>query len=169
MKPRAFILSVAAFFVSTSTLAECDRSKQPAPGAPRFVASGGEVRDTTTRLVWNRCAAGMKWAGTTCTGTPMVVTLAEARSHAKKLGGGWRVPSIEELNSIVDRSCKNPAIDPDLFPGVAEMHEGKAKFWSSSPVREFPPLFYNIDFMDGLTDANSRKMGMAVRLVRRTK
>lgn len=169
MRPRAFLLFAAAFAVSTTTLAECDRSKPATPGPPRFVASGGEVRDTETGLIWNRCALGMTWSGTTCTGTPAVVTLVEARNRAKKLGRGWRVPSVSELNSIVDRGCRNPAIDPDLFPGVAEIHEGKAKFWSSSPVKEFPPLFYNIDFMDGLTDANTKKLGMAVRLVRRGK
>ncbi len=34
------------------------------------------------------------------------------------LGGGWRMASREEAESILDLSCFDPALDPNLFPGI---------------------------------------------------
>jgi hypothetical protein len=45
----------------------------------------------------------------------------------------WRLPSVKELETIVDASALNPAIDGNLFPGTpAEM------FWTSTPFANFP-------------------------------
>jgi len=44
-------------------------------------------------------------------------------------GGGWRLPTLDELLSIVDTSRFNPSIDTSFFPGTPS-----ESFWSSSPV-----------------------------------
>lgn len=94
------------------------------------------------------------------------MTLPEAERHAKKLGSGWRLPSLTELLGIVEQRCSKPAINAEIFPGIVVLYEGQAKYWSRTPFREIPSLFHNIDFMDGSVDANSRGITMGVRLVR---
>jgi hypothetical protein len=42
--------------------------------------------------------------------------------------GDWRLPTVEELRSIVDHSRYNPAIDNAWFPAI-----GYDRYWSSSP------------------------------------
>jgi hypothetical protein len=34
------------------------------------------------------------------------------------LGGGWRLATLEEAESIIDRDRYSPACDPNLFPGI---------------------------------------------------
>lgn len=42
-------------------------------------------------------------------------------------GSGWRLPAIKELQTIVDRSRANPAIDQTLFFGLNDDY-----FWSAT-------------------------------------
>jgi len=62
---------------------------------------------------------------------------ADAEKYCKelRLAGftDWRLPSEEELLSIVDRSVYKPAIDKKLFPGTRSDF-----YWSSTPVAEYP-------------------------------
>lgn len=94
------------------------------------------------------------------------MTLGEAEGYAKQLGDGWRLPTLNELLGIVEQRCSKPSINAEVFPGVVELYEGQAKYWSRTPFKEIPSLFHNVDFMDGSVDANSRGVAMGVRLVR---
>jgi hypothetical protein len=94
------------------------------------------------------------------------MTFVEAEAYCQGPRSGWRLPTMAELLSIVEKRCRNPAIDSETFPGVVELNEGQAKYWSQTPFREMPGLFLNVDFMDGSTDANTRGIAMGVRLVR---
>lgn len=91
---------------------------------------------------------------------------AQARRHAVEAGEGWRLPTLAELQGIVERRCRNPAVNAQVFPDVTELYEGGAKYWSSTSAKELPGLFYNVDLMDGTIDANSAGIAMGVRLVR---
>lgn len=101
-----------------------------------------------------------------CKGTAKLLTLVDAEKHAQQLKEGWRLPTINELMGLVEERCKNPSINSEIFPGVIELYEGKAKYWSRTPFEEVPTLFHNVDFIDGGIDANSRGIMMGVRLVR---
>jgi hypothetical protein len=92
-------------------------------GKERFVPSedGTEITDRKTGLVWRRCAERMDWNNDTqtCDGTPTVFRWRELLKHAKaERVGGWRIPNIKELTSIVDFKKINPALDPVAFPNV---------------------------------------------------
>ncbi len=87
-------------------------------GPYTYSTDGTVVTDVRTGLTWSRCSEGQNWNGVTCTGTATRFTLESGLAYAKAKGGGWRVPNIKELNSIVDRSRSNPAIDIAAFPGT---------------------------------------------------
>jgi predicted secreted protein len=100
-------------------------------------ADGQEVTDKETNLIWRRCAAGMTWNGTTCTGTVSVIkSVVRAFEHAKKESANgitWRMPTHDELKGLA-RITKNfdlnvgiLGIDANVFPATPA-----AIFWSST-------------------------------------
>lgn len=100
----------------------------------RFIpsADGTEVTDTLTGLIWRRCAEGMAWNSSTktCDGSPAEYGWTEAFEHAKaERFGGWRIPNVKELSSILDHRVVNPALDQVAFPNAA-MHT----YLTSSPL-----------------------------------
>lgn len=154
MKLSTLFLSIACLVATAS----------PALAQSRFSYSsdGSEVTDSKTGLVWRRCVEGMTWSGSTCTGTAGWVTHEAALLHAKTQTG-WRLPSVRELASIVDRSRKEPAIDITAFPGTPP-----ANFWSSSPYVGDPASAWYVGFAGGSIYPNLRDCcyGGPVRLVR---
>ena len=96
------------------------------------------VRDSTTGLVWSVAYAAegkrVNWAE------------AKKAAAATALFGAtdWRLPSREELLSLVDNSRRNPAIDTDAFPNT------KPNFhWSSSPLAGDSDLAWLVYFDGG--------------------
>jgi len=69
------------------------------------------------------------------------------RSSRRIKSGGhedWRLPSREELSTIVDQQCAPPSIDQTLFPQTPP-----GKFWSSSEYSINSEYAWLIDFADG--------------------
>jgi hypothetical protein len=104
--------------------ARCVRS-----GASADTTTGGRyadanpatIRDPLTGLTWQRAvsdATTLAWkdAVTYCQSLPLA-------------GGGWRLPSMKELQTLVDVGRHDPAIDPTAFPGSP-----MEQFWTSSPL-----------------------------------
>jgi len=124
--------------------------------------SDGTVTDTTTGLQWMRCALGQTWHNGICTGEAQnynwTDAMAQTGKHRFADHGDWRLPSLEELHSLIycssgrqvalrigsdgimvkvgevwqDGQCEGeyqrPAIDLAAFPNTAVDW-----FWSSSP------------------------------------
>ncbi len=84
--------------------------------------AAGTVLDTKTGLTWQQAVptGSSLWsdAGTYC-----------ASSTLGLPGSGWRLPSMKELQTIVDDSRSNPAIDPTAFPNTPV--DG---FWTSTTM-----------------------------------
>ena len=84
-------------------------------------------------------------------------TTAESYCENLKYGGhdDWRVPTILELNSIVDRGKNSPAINTVYFPdtpsgyffssSLDHLHDGYESFY----------VIWSIDFKDGVIDLES--------------
>jgi len=108
----------------------------------------------------------MTTQGSQCKGEAKLMKWVAAERYASQRGGGWRLPTLNELLGIVEKRCSNPSINQKIFPGVIELYKGQAKYWSSTPYQEIPTLFYNVDFLHGTVDANSQGIVMGVRLVR---
>ena len=82
--------------------------------------SDGTITDTSTGLMWQKATA------------PGTYTWEQALTYCENLtlpAGGysdWRLPNRNELQSIVDYSRYNPAIDTTFFPGtVASANTGR--------------------------------------------
>ncbi len=74
----------------------------------------------------------------------------------------WRVPSVAELSSIVNKGTSDPAIDTNYFPQTQSNW-----YWSSSPVANNSGNAWAVDFINGGdSDTVSRFNDFHVRLVR---
>jgi hypothetical protein len=166
MKTFIACFIVAACFSSGAALGACDKNKSASAPSSRFVLNAGEAFDQKTKLTWSRCSVGTTWKeGGKCAGSVKFMRLDEARLYAQKLGHGWRVPTVEELHSIIEQKCSSPAINSEVFPNVKNWGEG-APYWSTTRIKEMPPLVYYIDFGSGEEDGHTKGFAMAVRLVR---
>jgi hypothetical protein len=98
------------------------QSGSPWP-SPRFEFVSGDVRDNLTGLIWRR--------GADLTGEPVSWSEALAAVAALNSGQGeelnWRLPNINELESLIDCSSASPALPADhRFDDVREA------YWSST-------------------------------------
>jgi len=84
---------------------------------------GGLARHLQSQTVWYRCPAGTSFSQGVCQGTMLSVSWEEAGAFAEefseKSGYRWQLPSTSELSSIMQTSCRNPAINPNIFPMLA--------------------------------------------------
>lgn len=123
-------------------------------GAPpgRYGVSAGTVSDRITGLTWQQIATSPK------------VTWQQATTYCPSLmldGGGWRMPPLKELLSLIDPNEHDPAIDHAAFPGAAG-----SPFWTSSPVEDDDSTAWSVDFASGASAKLSRTMVLYVRCVR---
>jgi hypothetical protein len=83
--------------------------------------------------------------------------------NAAKLCGysDWRMPSVKELESIVDYGRFNPAIDPDYFPYTTSSY-----YWSGSVYSHSLDTAWDVRFSNGYVNLSSRNANSHVRLVR---
>lgn len=153
MRFALWLLSVACLVAAGPVLAQSRFS---------FSKDGSEVTDKQTGLTWRRCAEGMTWNGSTCSGAANSFTFDNALVHIKSQPG-WRMPEVRELEGLVDRTRANPAIDVTAFPGtVSRWH------WSSTPYAGNQSTAWVVDFTYGSIYDSFRGFGLALRLVRQT-
>ncbi len=133
-----------------------------------YSATGDEVTDSQTGLVWRRCSEGQSWGGGTCTGTARTYTYEAALVQAQAQSGtaGWRLPNVKELSSITDKTRVNSAIDPTAFPRTPSEW-----FWTSTPYAGLTSDAWVVGFGasvlgDGAVSYNWRFIANRVRLVR---
>ncbi|MBR9882955.1 MAG: DUF1566 domain-containing protein [Oceanospirillales bacterium] len=152
---------------SGPSLADDVRQQAQSAAASRFLVSDkGEAYDKETHLTWQRCSVGTTWkSGAGCIGQPKLMSLKDAKRFAEQVGEGWRVPTIDELYSLVEQEYDDPAINSVVFPNVKESSEG-APYWTVTPIDEMPMLIYFVDFMTGRVDGHTEGFSLAVRLVR---
>ena len=89
---------------------------------------------------------------------------AEAYCKALRTNGhdDWRLPTIQELLSLVDYTRHDPAIDITQFPDTKPTW-----YWSSSPGASAPADYaWLVDFDDGHSDGGHRGHPAFVRAVR---
>lgn len=79
----------------------------------------GVWQDPKTGLIWDRCALGQTWTGTTCKGEPISFEWQDAKEYIEKFANGqarygyadWRLPTVQELASI--RHCYEEGWEQD--------------------------------------------------------
>ncbi len=133
----------------------------------RFVVSadGQQVTDSTGGLVWRRCVEGMKWNGSICAGKPLKYNFAGAKAAAAAAaadGKAWRVPTKEELLSLVDAKVKKkPKIDLAAFPNTPSL-----QFWATRAGGDDNLNAWLINFANGRLLGNIGQAKFRLRLVR---
>lgn len=149
-------------------LLACAAPAQAQAGA-RFVVSadGQEVQDTSTQLVWRRCAEGSAWDGKTCKGKPTKFTLAGARKFvaevdAKTPNQAWRIPNKDELTGIVVKGKKAPMIDQASFPNTPS-----SGFGALRPGFDDNLNAWVVNFRNGHVLGYTGQAKFALRLVRK--
>jgi len=108
--------------------------------------------------------------GGACTGSGCDTEKFVAAVNAAGLCGfkDWRLPKVDELQSIVDMGFYGPVIDTGYFPNtiVGYVYWYYA-YWSASPyVGRATLAAWNVDFYQGGDDAFYKSFAYHVRLVR---
>ncbi len=123
----------------------------------------GTVTHTKTGLTWQRCSVGQTWNEVDCDGTATPLTYEKATALTSNVGGNtdWRLPTFQELRSLIDKDNK---IETFVFP-----HAPTGKFWSSINYTggDKSNAFY-VSFNDSYAFYTLKTEANLVRLVRGT-
>lgn len=120
----------------------------PAPlPASRYEVVAGTIRDTLTGLLWRERASSR----------PLDFSAAAAECASLS----FRVPSMKELQTLVDRTRVRPSIDASFFPETPS-----EAFWTSSLVADEPELGWSVSFELGRSDRSDVSSEFWVRCVR---
>src|SRR5690625_7216461 len=115
--------------------------------------------------MWKRCSEGQGWDGSTCTGSASIFNWADALNHVLALPVAghedWRLPNINELESLVEDCTYGPAINTDIVPNAPSSH-----FWSASPNAFDSSGAWSVYFGDGVSYDSDRSSYLRVRAVR---
>jgi hypothetical protein len=131
---------------SDSNLSRCVRTAMNMAGAcyatgARFKMDTGTVTDASTGLVWQQMPApAMTWSA--------------AKASCNAAGAGFRLPSLKELQSIVDYGMAylgpGPAIDQTAFPATPV-----GAYWTSSAFSGSDSVAWMVRFSYGDTASSA--------------
>lgn len=163
------LIGAAISFLSMPLLAECNSQMQTTAPTSRYVIQNNvTVVDTNTGLMWKRCAEGYELKNNTCTenseGSAVYdwqQALVLTADYSFSGHSDWRLPNINELASIADFSCVNPAVNSEIFPNTPSV-----VFWSNTPNRSNTVFAWGVDFKQGESKTPYRTDMHRVRLVR---
>ena len=123
-----------------------------------FTKSGDVVSDSTTGLEWQD--------NSDTNGTQR--TWQEAINYCEALTldthDDWRLPNINELKSLIDRSKREPAIKGDVFEYIGT--NNYYIYWSSTSVVGYEVNAWFVAFNVGFVDGNDKGNDGYVRCVR---
>ena len=134
-RSSAAVVGVAVVALGSVVAMMSARDAQADAPPCRYAISINTVEDKETTLTWQRASddLGYSWAA------------ANMYCDALTLDGkAWRLPTVYELQSIVDESQENPAIDAAAFPKTFETY-----FWSSVHSAGPFDFAWAVDFYDG--------------------
>ena len=120
--------------------------------ASAYSMTGDVAHDESTGLTWQRRVEHDNYSW------------RDAGHHCSTLdsnGGGWRLPSVRELLSLVDVGRVEPAIDTSAFPDTPSEF-----FWSSSPSTAPAGTAWGVNFTRGASAAGLVGTEAHVRCVR---
>ena len=149
-----FLSAVAIIAVTLPTAADAN-----APAGQYVVTAdgtgNGTVYDTKSKLTWQQTVSSTTY------------TWAAAKTYCAGVGTslagtGWRLPTLKELQSLVDYSqSAGPLIDQNAFPSTPSNW-----FWSASPLAGSPSYALVVAFGNGYAFSSGISFPYGVRCVR---
>jgi|ERR1700679_202674 Protein of unknown function (DUF1566) len=146
------------FAVMTAAVTGASIRLHADPAAVRFTVDGAEAHDTVTNLTWQRCSVGQHWTRTGCVGVVRQMSWTEAMHQGRN---GWRLPTKDELLTLVAPAARDPAIDEQVFP---DMEINKLWYWSGT---EYGSSAWYVAFGSGSAHTAILIDTYAVRLVKK--
>jgi hypothetical protein len=111
--------------LSIASVATLSHANAPQGRYTRASVNGvAAVNDNATGLVWQQSFGGVH-----ADGGAGLYALADAQSYCTSLGDAWRLPSVEELQTIVDEKALNPSVDITVFRDTPPDY-----FWTGSAL-----------------------------------
>jgi hypothetical protein len=125
-----------------------------APNLESYTDNGdGTVTDNVTGLIWQQVLPSSQY------------TWAQAVAFCPTLNlagrNDWRLPSNNELRSLVDTGQANPSISITYFPSTPA-----SRFWTSTPSAPFSDSAWVVDFASGESYYPGVSISYNVRCVR---
>ncbi len=144
------------------------------------IDGGAVIRDTVNGLEWQRCSVGQTWNGATQRCDGVAATYNWDQAIQLTAAGGFRIPTIAELKTLVYCSSGQPKLFGPLddyvacggnysrptvvqaaFPDMSSWH-----VWSGSPDTENSSFAWGVYFGNGFANHPDRSNDNYVRLVR---
>ena len=129
-----------------------------------YSTNSTEVTDASTGLTWRRCSEGQIFRDDRCAGKATEVNFKGALAQAKKQANRdakWRVPTLQELETLVIKSAKPAVIDNQVFPDTVAN-----RYWTSTVHETEKTQALIVLFKDGHVFKYHRNNKAHVRLVR---
>jgi hypothetical protein len=153
---------------SIAVAQECATQDRAAstPETNFVINNDGTVTELETGLTWMRCAVGQEWKGGRCVGEGRRFTWSDASRVTQSItvpsetAANWRLPTLPELASIVERQCKHPRINLKIFPDTPA-----DRFWTGTHQRNSDEKVYAMDFNEQGVIAVEEENTLFVRLV----
>ncbi|WCL50975.1 Lcl C-terminal domain-containing protein [Leptospira sp. GIMC2001] len=144
----------------TTTFQAGDNGDQISFSLARSFADNGDntIEDLVTGLIWQRCSLGQtNDAG--CTGPGDVYSWNDAVSQCAAVGSDWRLPTIQELATLIDMGA-TPRINGTYFPNTQN------EYHSSTENQINTTESFNQRFSDGWVQSIAKSTEYSVRCVR---
>ncbi len=155
----------------------CDNDENDAvpattPAGDFEIHDDGTATHKRTGLTWMRCSLGQDWREGACESQASTHSWSGALTAVAELNGNggaaghadWRLPSKNELESIVERRCGSPAANERIFPDMPDTTP--YGYWTSSPGVGRAGQAWAVDFEHGDLAEKIKENRKRVRLVR---
>jgi len=122
----------------------------PLTSHAQFFEEGHLIKDVKNNIVWMRCSVGQRWDYDTgkCVGKVVRLNQEEIKDAIKQadqqLGGHWRLPSLEELQTLICENCEPPKIRTKYFPDIQ-----REAYWTGSQNFFNSKMYWSVNFMTG--------------------
>jgi hypothetical protein len=133
-------------------------------------AVSGTVLDTRTMLLWDQCPFGL--SGANCnTGTRSGYSFDSANALPNSLttykgASGWRIPTAEELQTLLETCRSQPTLNTTVFPNaISSGVGGLTAYWSGQFLAADPGQARYVSFGDGSDNYLPKTSLFMVRLV----